>query len=129
MDKLVEKALAFIENADGNVLTVPEVADALKVNRRALERRFKAAECGTLLDAITEARLRKAARMLALSDKTIYDIAEECSFSTPSYLVSVFRRRFGVTTREFRQICRDCGGYDDEEVKRVGLKQWLTSRK
>ena len=125
MDELVEKARAFIAGKGGSVLTVPEVAEAMGVNRRALERRFKAAGGGSLLDAITAARLLKAARLLAATNKTIFEIAMDCSFSTPSYLVSVFRRRFGMTTREFRKVCAD-KGFSPEDVQGEGFGEWLT---
>ena len=125
VDELVKKAKAFIARGDGRVLAVPEVVEAVGVNRRILERSFKAAGAGTVLDAIIEARLLRAARLLVGANKTIYEIAIECSFSTPSYLVSVFRRKFGMTTREFRRRCAE-SGFTGERAFTEEFREWLT---
>jgi len=107
-DTLVARALDFIAINAGGVLSVPEVADALKVNRRLLERRFADAGKGTVFDAVREARFKRVTSLLVHTRRTTEEIAEECGFSSASYLISLFRRRYGMTMGEYRS--RNAGG-------------------
>ncbi len=102
-DELVAKALDFITINAGGVLSVTEVADAMGVNRRLLERRFEAAGRGTVFDAVREARFRRVEALLAETRRTAGEIAEECGFSSASYLISLFRKRYGMTMGEYRK--------------------------
>jgi len=101
-DALVARALDFIAINAGGVLSVPEVADALKVNRRLLERRFEEAGRGTVFDAVRDARFKRVTSLLVHTRRTTGEIAEECGFSSASYLISLFRRRYGMTMGEYR---------------------------
>jgi len=101
-DSLVARALDFIAINAGSVLSVPEVADALGVNRRLLERRFAEANRGTVFDAVREARFKRVTSLLVHTRRTTEEIAEECGFSSASYLISLFRRRYGMTMGEYR---------------------------
>ena len=101
-DALVARALDFISINAGSVLSVTEVADAMKVNRRFLERRFEAVGRGTVFDAVREARFKRVTSLLAQTRRTTDEIAEECGFSSASYLISLFRKRYGMTMGEYR---------------------------
>ena len=48
-------------------------------------------------------RLDTVAEMLRSTEKTVEQIAEECGFVSPNYLVSSFFHRFKVTPREYRE--------------------------
>lgn len=101
-DALVTRALEFIAINAGGVLSVSEVADAMKVNRRLLERRFEEAGRGTVFDAVREARFKRVTSLLVHTRRTTEEIADECGFSSASYLISLFRKRYGMTMGEYR---------------------------
>ena len=62
---------------------------------------FKKATGKTLRDYVEEQRIRRAANMIVSSDMTLTRIAYECGFSSQSYFSYAFKRRIGMTPREY----------------------------
>ncbi len=102
----MDKAFEAIVSASGRLVSVTELSDAIGVGRRRLERSFRICERGTVLTALLAARLDRVERMLATSDAPIAQIASECGFSSPSYLVASYKRRKGMTPGRFRAELR-----------------------
>ena len=53
---------------------------------------------------LIEARLQRAARMLAYRDRTVEDIAEQCGFNCPFHFSRSFKRRFGLPPARYRRV-------------------------
>ncbi|MCQ2397446.1 MAG: AraC family transcriptional regulator [Lentisphaeria bacterium] len=53
-------------------------------------------------DYLTQIRLRHAQQMLRETPKRITDIALECGFCDSNYFCAVFRRKYGITPRQYR---------------------------
>ena len=47
-------------------------------------------------------KLEEAKSMLNYSDKTVSEISEYLCFSSQSYFQNVFKRKYGMTPKEFR---------------------------
>ena len=103
---VVDKAFKAIEDAGGRLVSVTELSDAIGIGRRRIERSFQICERGTVLAALLEARIDRVERMLATTDAPIAQIADECGFSSPSYLVASYKRRKGMTPGHFRMKLR-----------------------
>ena len=99
---VVNRAFEAIAAADGGLVSVTELADAIGVGRRRLERSFQICERGSVLAALLAARLDRVERLLATSNEPISQIANECGFSSPSYLVATYKKRKGMTPGRFR---------------------------
>ena len=56
----------------------------------------------TLRQYIIAYRLKRAKRLLELSDKSAQEIAEECGFTDASYFAKSFKSAFGITPKEYR---------------------------
>ena len=52
---------------------------------------------------VLEIRLEEARRMLAETNKTIEQVATECGFSSPNYLIAAFYHRYKQTPTAFRE--------------------------
>ncbi len=61
----------------------------------------------TLRQYIIAYRLKRAKRLLELSDKSAQEIAEECGFTDASYFAKSFKSAFGVTPKEYRNSFKD----------------------
>jgi len=53
-------------------------------------------------DIIQETKLQYAMELLDNSELSIYHIAEECGYSSPSHFFRVFREKYGITPNEYR---------------------------
>ncbi|MBT3193397.1 MAG: helix-turn-helix transcriptional regulator [Verrucomicrobia bacterium] len=66
-----------------------------------------ARECRRLLGdtpttLVNQARLAEAARQLRMSNHDILSIMYECGFTNSSHFYSLFKKRYGVTPRDYR---------------------------
>lgn len=69
---------------------------------RGLLYRFEAATGMSPIEYLNEIRLNKAKSLLEESGSTITDIAFQCGFNDSNYFSRRFKRRFGVSPREWR---------------------------
>lgn len=84
-------------------ITVKDVAKHLKVSRRLAELRFREA-CGrSLLEEIRHYRLERVCTMLRETNLPIGEIGNRCGYETETYLKALFKSRFGMTMRAYRQ--------------------------
>lgn len=66
---------------------------------------FRAVTGKPLRDFVEEARLGRAAAILTSTKKTLTEISYECGFSSQSYFSYAFKRRMGMTPREYAESC------------------------
>lgn len=100
---LVARAKSFIADHARECITVRDVVAHLGVSRRLADLRFRESNDGkTILDEITENRLAEVAALLRADTIPIAQIARTCNFSNPTYLKTLFKRKFGLTMRTYR---------------------------
>lgn len=103
-DGIAQRAREFIRINAGADIGVPDVVRHLNVSRRHAEVRFRAA-CGlSLLEEIQNVRLERVERLLAGTGLPLAEIGARCGFSTDVHLRRVFKRRFGVSMRDYRKM-------------------------
>lgn len=101
-DDDVAAALQFIRREQGRSLCVDDVARAVAVSRRYLERRFRAAIGRTVLAEIQHVRLERAKRLLLETTHPISTVASMTGFGSVAYFIQFFQDRVGTTPRRFR---------------------------
>lgn len=98
----MEKLYAFINShlSDPN-LSVEELGTQIGLSRVQLYRKTKAL-CGYAPNELLRiARLKRAASLLAGTEKTIAEITYEVGFSSPSYFTKCYKEYFGENPTEF----------------------------
>lgn len=96
-------AVGFIHAHRDQAITVADVADAVELSRAGLYALFRRhARCGPR-EWIVRARLARAASLLAESDRTVAEIAQDCGFSEHSALTRAFRRCYGESPSNYRR--------------------------
>ncbi len=88
---------------------VGDVLRAVPMARTALERRFKAAFGAAPHTHMRKLRMERVRELLAGTSLTVGEIAEVTGFAHPEYLSAMFRRKCGVTPREYRARHRSVG--------------------
>ena len=100
--RLVQKAIAYIDRHVLEGIGVTDVVRHLKCSRRLADLRFRELHGRSILDTITERRLDEVKRRLAGTKEKIDSIALACGYANPNYLKNLFRKKFGMSMRDFR---------------------------
>ena len=99
---LVQGALSYIAQNARHGIDPAAVAHQLKVSRRLLDLRFREITGTSVSAAIREQQLADVRDRLAHTNDAIDKITEACGFANANYLKDLFKRRFGVTMRDWR---------------------------
>jgi len=105
-DPLVKRALLIMQQTMETPLTVPRLAERLKVSRRRLERHFLAALGIPPQQAGRRVRLAQARHLLSRTDRSVSEIAAETGFADASHLIRTFRAESGQTPDAWRKARR-----------------------
>lgn len=100
-DVRVVHALEYIGREACNGIRVEDVAKSMGISRRMAEALFKSSG-RTINESIQAVRLNSVCQMLTSTKLPIGLIASRCGFSSDVYLAGLFKRRFGMTMRAFR---------------------------
>jgi AraC-like DNA-binding protein len=101
-DDLVSRIRGLIAADLGRVWSLRDLASALGVSPRTLQRRLTTA--GTSLrDLTAAARVEAAAGMLAETKRSLGAIGFVCGFADQPHLTRAFRRRTGLTPAAWRR--------------------------
>ena len=98
------RAVAFIDALAAENIKTADVVETLGVSRSLLDQRFREFRNETLANAITERRLKEVARRLRQTNLSIHAISASCGFQNPNHLKNLFKRRYGMSMREWRAI-------------------------
>ncbi|MCC5842628.1 MAG: substrate-binding domain-containing protein [Verrucomicrobia bacterium] len=106
-DPLVRRAQAYIEENLLTLADVVEIADALHVHRRTLDRAFRAAIGITPFDWLTQRRVKRAEQLLLDTDFTMEVIAERSGFVEYERMLRGFKKAGMPTPSRVRRITSD----------------------
>jgi two-component system, response regulator YesN len=104
MDGLVRSLMKCVRQRMKNDedLTVEAVSRDLGFTRQYVSGRFHRATGKLLSQFLKQKRLEKAARLLKAGNMRITQVARLCGFDSENYFRQQFRRRFGMSPRQFR---------------------------
>lgn len=97
--------LAMIDSFD-KPPTLPELANAVGLSRFHFWRAFKQSTGMTPHAYMAKRRLEKSSEMLRSTTLSATEIAMACHFGSSSHFTTAFKRAFGVTPSEFRNLCQ-----------------------
>ena len=77
-------------------------AEEIHVNPSYLSSLFTKELGRSFVSYLTDVRLKKAVRLLEDTDDSIQEIAFACGFREPNYFSRIFRKKYGLSPREYR---------------------------
>ncbi|MDU0270518.1 substrate-binding domain-containing protein [Phocaeicola dorei] len=89
------------ENLADSELSVEDLGSKMGLSRVQLYRKIKALTNYSPNELVRIARLKKAASLLASSEKTISEITYEVGFTSPSYFTKCYKEYFGESPTDF----------------------------
>ncbi|OQW96317.1 MAG: hypothetical protein BWK77_05335 [Verrucomicrobia bacterium A1] len=105
-DAVVRSAVRFIRAEAGGLIGSEQVAAALAVSRRTLDRRFERALGRTVREELVRVRMQSARTLLADRSRRIADVARACGYATPASFSRAFRRHSARWPSEYRDDLR-----------------------
>jgi LacI family transcriptional regulator len=101
-DGLVAAALRFIADRSQDAIRVGDVAAAVHVSRRTLERRFREIVNQSVARQISLQRVERAKRLLVEGGSLGKQVARACGFPSTEQMWLTFRRITGMSPTAFR---------------------------
>jgi LacI family transcriptional regulator len=102
-DELVSKAMRYIAEHVRQAVSAEDIAAALEVSRRTLDRRFEEVVGKTLSQEIVRRRILDIEGMLVESDLTMASIGELFGFGSASQFTQFYKKHAGITPTAFRK--------------------------
>ena len=99
--RTVEQALRYIKENLTEELSLEKVASAVSVSPNYFHSLFRTSVGKTLREYIEDLRIKKAVGLLLTTSYSLTRIAFECGFSSQSYFSFVFKRKMGITPRQY----------------------------
>lgn len=99
----MEAAVAYIHSHYvDEQLSLQQVCNHIYMSMSYFSALFKTHTGETFVEYVTRYRLDKAKEMLAASQLKTYELAAKVGYSDPQYFSVIFKRRTGMTPKEFR---------------------------
>lgn len=100
--RFVQKVLAYISREATKGIGIEDVARRFKVSRSLLELRFRELQGESVYEAMLRIRLDEVKRRLRQTNAPISEITSACGWENPAPPKVLFKRRFGVSMRDWR---------------------------
>ena len=94
--------IAFMKEKYMQQLSLEQLASEAGVSPHHFAHLFKYETGNSPHRYLTNLRLEASTRLLAATDKNIYEIALQCGYMTSSHFSEAFRRKYGRTPTEYR---------------------------
>jgi signal transduction histidine kinase/DNA-binding response OmpR family regulator len=102
--KFVNEFTSLVEsNVSNEDFSVEDICRTMGISRVQLYRKVKALLNVNVNDFILNTRLQKAKYLLQYEELSIGEIAYKVGFSSPAYFSTVFKSKFGVTPKAFKE--------------------------
>lgn len=99
---LIERAMKFIAENATKGIGPGNVADHLGISRTLLDLRFRETGNKPVGQLLLEHRLNTLAALIAKSRYPLLKAISQCGFGSVNHAKAVFKKRFGMTMREWR---------------------------
>lgn len=97
-----KKAILYI-TAHYETVTEREVAEVCGLSYHYFSSGFKQAVGQSFKEFLTSVRVKEAEKLLLSTDKLMTEIAVDVGFTTSSHFISNFKRKKGITPKQFKQ--------------------------
>lgn len=102
LDPRIEKARAFLHRSCVEMIALSDVAQASGLSKARLCALFKSALSLAPMAYLEEIRMERAARLLRFTATDIETISQQLGYHERKYFDKRFKRRWGVTPRQYR---------------------------
>lgn len=102
-ERIIRQICDIIESEYSTELYLDRVAEQIYLSPAYISRIFKKSTGMNFVKYLNEVRLKKAAALLLEADYPINEISKKVGFSDVSYFCSCFKKKYGMTTVQYRR--------------------------
>lgn len=110
----IGRTISYITNNCFDKITIPDAAKYATMSRSMFLNSFRELSGITCHEYLTSVRLRRVVGKLPYEDKAIYELADECGFSSSSHFHKVCMDTFGLSPKELKLYINT---YDEQNKK------------
>lgn len=107
LPKPLARAISLVMADPARDWRVPELADAAGASRSGLQRMFKEFQQESVHEFLQRTRLDQARQLLCDERLAIKEVSARLSFSSEFYFSRFFRKRTGMSPRQFRESIKE----------------------
>jgi YesN/AraC family two-component response regulator len=101
-EKFLQQALEVVEkHLDNPEFSVEDFSRDMHMNRVTLYRKVQSLTGKSPLEFIRSIRMKRAAKLLEKSGKTVAEVAYEVGFNNPKHFTKFFKEEFSVTPSQY----------------------------
>lgn len=101
--QIYRQALKYIYDNYMNDFTIESMAKALNYSSSYLRHKFVGQSGKTIAQTVNSVRLSQATMLLKTTNLSITHIATECGFCDGNYFSTVFKKKYGISPKEYRK--------------------------
>lgn len=99
----VSKCIKYIHQNYSENISLRDLSDMYDINNAYLSRIFKKETGKSLTDFINDVRIEEAKKLIQNTSLKMYEIAEQCGFSSTQRFFMVFKKVVGTSPGDFRK--------------------------
>ena len=107
-DRRFTEIIYYLSARINKNVTVVELAERFSYNPKYLSRLFKKYTGMTPINFILSKRLDYASHLLLTTNESIKSVSIQVGFSDEYYFMRVFKKRFGITPKTYRNVYSGC---------------------
>lgn len=100
---VIDTVKDYVRDHIGEDIYIADIAGQVYLNEQYLMRTFKKATGMSILEYITEQRLKLARELLTATDMPIWQVADGVGYGNYSYFTKIFKRETGLAPQAYRQ--------------------------
>ena len=107
-DIFIQRIMTFIEsNIENSELTIDEIANHIAFGRSTFFKKLKSLTGLSPIEFLRDMRIQRAAQLIESGEYNFSEITYMVGISDPRYFSRVFRQKFGVSPREYKDRCQE----------------------
>jgi signal transduction histidine kinase/DNA-binding response OmpR family regulator/ligand-binding sensor domain-containing protein len=107
-DIFIQRIMTYIENnIENSEMTIDEIASHIALGRTTFFKKLKSLTGLSPIEFLSDIRIQRAARLIETGEYNFSEITYMVGISDPRYFSRVFKQKFGVSPRDYKDRCRE----------------------
>ena len=104
--ELTAKIDSYLRFHVTDIVSIDELPEIFNLSKSSFFRHWKRFFKTTPAKYLMDLKLKEAARLLCRDSKKIIEISQTLNFNDPAYFCAVFRKKYGIPPRQYRERAR-----------------------